>query len=249
MKRAVLLVMLLMCFVAAALAADDRRGHVLSDFNRANLAYRDGQYAEAVKLYEQIIAGGHDSGPVYYNLANSYYKSGQVGRAVLNLERALQMMPRDADLLYNRKFITSRITVAGELSWWQRISAAHADFYSMDEMILIIVGLITFLAVLHLASLYANWPRKLQARVLSGVFVVLLVFVVGLVVKWDRQRDRGVVVDAASARFEPHDKATVYFELVPGQTVTLLEQQDAWRKIKRPDGKLGWVQGAAVEKI
>ena len=41
------------------------------------------------------------SADVYYNLGNSYYKAGEIAKAVLNYERALLMKPGNSDIRAN----------------------------------------------------------------------------------------------------------------------------------------------------
>ena len=57
-------------------------------FFRANTLYTQGQYAKAIEAYEAVLQSGLVSGNLYFNLGNSYFKAGQVGRAILNYERA-----------------------------------------------------------------------------------------------------------------------------------------------------------------
>ncbi|HSA31118.1 MAG TPA: tetratricopeptide repeat protein, partial [Candidatus Omnitrophota bacterium] len=76
-------------------------------FAKANTEYQQGRYEEAGGLYEQILESGQESGALYYNLGNSYFKKGQIGKAILNYERALDFFPRDADLQANYAFARS----------------------------------------------------------------------------------------------------------------------------------------------
>ena len=46
------------------------------------------EYATASEGYEKLLQEG-EAAEVYYNLGNSYDKSGDIARAILNYERAL----------------------------------------------------------------------------------------------------------------------------------------------------------------
>src|SRR6185295_10109743 len=76
-------------------------------FFRANGLYGQERYAEAAAGYEQVLAGGYESGHLYFNLGNAYMKSNDVGHAFRNYARALRLMPRYADLHANRTFTRS----------------------------------------------------------------------------------------------------------------------------------------------
>ena len=57
-------------------------------FSDANESYRAGNYGDAVRTYEALVANGFESAALYYNLGNAYYKLENIPAAVLNYERA-----------------------------------------------------------------------------------------------------------------------------------------------------------------
>ena len=61
----------------------------LEDVTKAegDSAYIKDDYATAIQIYESLLKNG-ESADVYYNLGNSYYKAGEIAKAVLNYERA-----------------------------------------------------------------------------------------------------------------------------------------------------------------
>ena len=73
-------------------------------FDRGNTYYEQEEYNNAIDEYKKIIAGGEVYGPLYFNLANAYFKKGELGKAIVNYERAEIFIPRDADLNANLKF-------------------------------------------------------------------------------------------------------------------------------------------------
>ncbi|MCB9771135.1 MAG: SH3 domain-containing protein [Candidatus Omnitrophica bacterium] len=221
----------------------------LTDFINANSAYREGKYLQAIQGYHNILAAGFESGPVYYNLANAHFKNKELGKAIVNYERANRIMPRDRDLIANYKFALSDVVGRTEYSknLFERTWTSHNRFYSTNEMILITVLLLIMAAFCHLAGLY--WQRQ-YLRIGTILFALLFViFVIGLQIKIDLERDAGIVMTAVPARFEPTDKATVYFELPQGQAVKELGKEGDWLKVERPDGKIGWVPAVSIERI
>jgi len=57
----------------------------------ANDLYSKGDYKAAAEEYEHIIAAKNVAPELYYNLGNAYYKSGEIGHAILNYERSLRL--------------------------------------------------------------------------------------------------------------------------------------------------------------
>src|SRR5262245_11751225 len=68
---------------------------------KANRYYRDRDYNNALKAYEQLLPDPRVSTDVLYNIGNCYYKMGQLGRAVLFYERAARLNPDDEDIAFN----------------------------------------------------------------------------------------------------------------------------------------------------
>ena len=58
----------------------------------ADSAYAIENYNIAIENYKQLLENGKHA-DVYYNLGNSYYKMGDIARAILNYERALTLKP------------------------------------------------------------------------------------------------------------------------------------------------------------
>ncbi len=220
-----------------------------ADFAKANAAYRDGKYSQAIEIYQAIISLGHESASVFYNLGNSYFKNKQLGKAIVNYERAQKFSPRDSDLAANLKFALSSVPakVDPALSFVDKIFSGHVRFYSVNEMVLVLSLLAGALAIVHLCGLYFNWSGRRWAMGILGV--LFLISIVGLIMKINLEKDAAIVIKATAARFEPNDKATVYFELPEGQKVRWQILEGDWLRIERPDEKVGWVPLQTIEKI
>ena len=77
---------------------------------KANKAYSDGLYANAVDLYKKVIASGYESWDLYYNLGNSFYKVNDYASAILYYEKAKKLNPGNEDIDFNLKVTSNRIT-------------------------------------------------------------------------------------------------------------------------------------------
>ena len=76
-------------------------------FVSANSLYAQGEVDQAVEMYKKILDQGYVSGNIFYNLGNCYYKLDKNGYAIYYYKRALQLIPRDSDLLANYRYVTS----------------------------------------------------------------------------------------------------------------------------------------------
>ena len=48
----------------------------------ANNLYQEGEYEEAIKSYESVLETRVEAPEIYFNLANAYYKTGQIAPAI-----------------------------------------------------------------------------------------------------------------------------------------------------------------------
>lgn len=56
---------------------------------------------EAALQYEIILSKGFRHGQIHYNLGNTYYRLGEVGKAILNYRKAERLMPGNAEIKAN----------------------------------------------------------------------------------------------------------------------------------------------------
>ena len=93
----------------------------------ANQLYSAGHYGEAIQLYETQVARGVQDSVLFYNLGNAYFQKGDVGRAVLNLERAAQLNPRDADIANNLALVREPAVHTARLGRISRHTMAESE--------------------------------------------------------------------------------------------------------------------------
>ena len=238
-------------FVGTGVFASTRQ-EAVSLFFDGNREYKQGNFKNVIESYEGIIKKGEVSGALYFNLGNSYFKDNKIGKAVLNYERALRLIPRDGDLKYNLKYVTSLLPQTqegGEMNFVERLLAAHRHFYSTDEMMLIILMLVFFAGVIYLGGLWAKWPKAVIRAGLLFAACFIFIFVWQLNVKLAEEKNAAIILKTTDAKFEPREEATIHFGLHEGSGVTVVKQEGDWVKIKRPDGKLGWVEASFLEEI
>ena len=77
---------------------------VKDELYKASLLYDQGDYAEATKIYEKLVADKVELPGLYYNLGNSYYKSSRRGEAIAAYLKAYMMEPSDPDIKANLSY-------------------------------------------------------------------------------------------------------------------------------------------------
>ena len=81
----------------------------IEKFQEANARYNNSDYIGAIQLYEQIVAEKWQSGYLYYNLGNSYFRAGMVGQSIWAYNKALKLSPRFDNIKYNLEIANIKI--------------------------------------------------------------------------------------------------------------------------------------------
>ncbi len=234
MKRALLILMLFPLLLFAESP---------ESFMDANRAYAEGSYAQAAAAYEELIANGHASGDIYYNLGSSYFKAGELGRAILNYERARLQIPRDADLNYNLNYARQQMEDDVEIadSWLSSITGR-------ELLIIFCMVNLLFFGILILRR-FSRPEWSWYAALIVGIFW-LLAGGLGLWKLYQLESDSRAVILAAEATVMagPDSMDTPLFKLHAGSIVETDRSEDGWSLIKL-DERRGWLPNSSVEAI
>lgn len=221
-----------------------------SAFNRANVYYEQANYDEAIKQYNSILETGWESGNLYYNLGNCYFKKGELGRAILNYEKARRLIPLDKDLESNYEYAHSLIkggAVASKKSLPLRVLDNLFEKFTVDGLTILLSVLFILILITILISLFF---RSFKKHILILIVFMELFFIAGFVGLRGKiallNKEGVVIVEQVDVKFEPMDKATAYFTLYDGMKVDVTSSKDNWYKVRRQDNKSGWIEKSAL---
>jgi len=233
----------------------ENNGNGVTIFYEANSRYRDGIYNEAITLYEELLKEGLETGALYYNLGNAYFKTGQKGKAILNYLRAQRLMPRDPDLRSNLSYACSLIEggqIAAGDNWFVFRWKMLCDYITINETVCL-MSVFYIAAMIMIFLFIINRKTRLFISyfiVLSSCFSVLFLAIFAAQIhKLKIQTPAVVLSKEAPVRFEPSEDATDYYQLYEGHTVRVIKPGGQWCQIKRPDGKSGWVRAIDMENL
>jgi hypothetical protein len=226
-------------------------------FQQANGLYQQGKPAEARDLYEGLRQNGLESGELYYNLGNAYYKAGDLGRAILNYERALRLLPTDDDVRHNLDLanlrITDRIEPVPRLFIWEYWDVVKDSFSLWSAAWLAYASYLLFLAFIAAMVLVRTYRLRKVAFISSAAAgVILVAFLTLFLAKLTQgsRTDEGVVVaPITTVKNSPDSRSSDAFVLHAGVKVWILDTVSEWKKIRLADGKVGWMETSAVEVI
>ena len=226
-------------------------------FEGAEVLYQDERYEEAAEAYEAMRAQGFEDGALYYNLANAYFKAGRLGLAVLNYERALALMPGDADTRANLTFANELIADAVEPPPLPLLIRWAVDLYRRlrPGVAARILTVSFLLAGITVTLLVADRWSDLRSFVLASVLVfgsISVLSVLALATKLvtaSKTVEAIVLTENAYVRSGPGEANPRLAEIHEGLKVRVLSEREGWYQVSLANGLTGWMQQDNVETI
>jgi len=224
----------------------------------ANQLYNTGSYAEAAQMYEQLLSQGIVDSSLYYNLGNAYYVQGDLGRAILNYQRAARLDPRDPEIRANlslARALAANENIVEPKSPFQSLANFTSSWLTLDETALISLALWFLLGFLVLT--YRQFqPGKIRTLAQYGTIITLLIFTVagisfGSRLYADQTRPEAVIIaDQVTINTSPGEEFATDFSLASGAEVELLDIQGSWAHLALPNDILdGWIPVSTIETV
>ena len=224
---------------------------------KANQAYINETYHEAIELYESILEMDVESASLYYNLGNAHYKTGQIGRAILNYERARRLSPNDEAILHNlriaRSLLNGNIEAMPQLfflDWRDKL----VQMQSVDGWAITII--ILAFSLMLCAVLFFAQKSRIQKKVFFFAGIIALLFLLMSYYAVNRQHYQQYVKQEAivmslrvTAKSAPSDRSIDLFIAYEGTKVELTSNVMDWYEVRLPNGQVGWVNKSALEII
>lgn len=228
--------------VAASAFADNA-----SDFAQANQEYAAGHFQEAGEGYAALVRAGQSNPTLFYNLANAYYRRGDLARAILNYERVLALDPHHAEATANLQFVRDQ-TRALELAQTpveRVLSSASLTFYVWLAVIAFWFGAFAITALLF---------RRSTAKTIAAVGAFLLcggaIYAVYMLENGSNGQSLAIVTGKnIEARLATADNANSILALPPGSEVKILSTRGDWSYAALPNNLRGWIPTKSAESV
>ena len=223
----------------------------------ANVLYEHSLYADAVSSYVDLVDSGVSSSDLYYNLGNAYFRSGDLGRALLSYKRAAQIDPGDGDIRANLDLVRGR-TVDGlgpgdepRLAPFARAIRASITAGGVGAAALALWSETILLSFL----LWRIGPGRTRRRVRNALAVVTPLLVLALLAlvstSYADDPNAGVVVADEVTLFSGLGESYIReLTLHSGTEVAIVETRRGWLRIAVPGGETqGWAPGDTIERV
>ena len=226
-------------------------------WDMANLAYNEGNFEKAAATYEQILSQNLHSAALYYNLANAYFKQGELGKALLNYNRASRIAPGDEDIRHNQEYAEKMTKDSIEkipeffLTTWLRSvrGAMSCTAWTVLSIVMLAVALVMALLYLLAQRMSLRKVGFYTMAVALLLFVATSIFAISERNQLVGRSEAIVMSTAASVKSSPDRSATELFVLHEGTKVSIGATTDGWAEVRIADGRKGWIEDKRIERI
>lgn len=220
-------------------------------------AYMNNDYKTAIEAYESLLRQG-EAAEIYYNLGNSYYKEKELGRAILNYERALLLKPGDSDARTNldiaRSKTIDKVNPTPEIffvTWFRAlINTLSVNAWAVWGIVLFVCALAGIACYAFLSQTLHRKLGFISALASFALCVLCNVFAWTQANKLDNRDSAIVLSPSVVVRSTPSENGTSLFVIHEGRKVLIKDNSmKDWKEIELEDGNVGWIPINAIELI
>lgn len=247
----------------SATAKVDRTGEELALMGDS--AYTKDNFREAEELYLQALKAGGSSSLLFYNLGNAYYRQGNLGKAIVNYERALKLDPTNKDARKNLEFVNSKITdkqIIDNGSYMQSVWEGTVGFFHPDTWALIAMLLFAVFLGAVAVYIFSSAVTVKKAGFFGGliVFVLTISAVVISFAAGNKMNDNNYAIilppasQLSTSPREARSQSEQAFLLHEGTKVEIIDSisnpgEGMWYEVMVGRGERAWVKAEDVERI
>lgn len=240
-------------------------GKSLAD--QANAAYQRDDFNGALSLYEQAAKEDGTSSLLYYNMGNTHYRLGNMGKAVLYYERALLLDPSNDDARTNLEFVNDKLQLKIDRGSSFVSDTIGGFVRSIASDTWAQLGIASFILLLVAVLVYIFAEAVILRKIgFFGGGVLLLVSIVSNICAFYTHsiavNKNYAIVTIPSATLStsprvPKDKSEEAFMLSEGTKVEIVDSVQGavdgevimWLDVKADDQHRAWIRSTDVEHI
>lgn len=257
-----------MLIVASANIRTDAQNSASELVTRANAAYEKDDFNQAIKLYEEAAAADGTSSELYYNMGNTYYRLGNMGKAILYYERSLMLDPSNDDARTNLDFVNDKIQLKVDRGTTFFSDTIGGFVKRTSSNTWGWAGVICFLLFIGATLIYIFMDAVVLRKIgfFGGGILLILSILANVCAFYTHSsavnHDYAIVtvpsVTLSTSPRIPKDKSEEAFLLNEGTKVEIVDSltntsqsgiKDTWLDVKADEQHRAWVNARNVEKI
>jgi tetratricopeptide (TPR) repeat protein len=237
------LIVVLLC--ALSISAGVAQGD--AEFAKANQAFAQGHFKEAISGYEALIRAGQFSANVFYDLGNAYFRTGDFGRAILNYQRALALERHHPEATANLQIARDE---AHSLEIQPGLAERYLQFASVNQYS-VTAAIAFWLAIFGIVALIFARRRSATVSAVSVCCLVVCAIAVWAIFTLARGSKGQAIVTGKNvqARLATADTANSVLALPPGSEIKILSTRGDWIYAALPNNTRGWIPAKDAEQV
>ncbi len=193
----------------------------------------------------QTVNKNPNNSHAHYNLGTAYLKQKQIGKAIIHLEKAHSLKPRDLDIKHN--LLIARDFVIDNLNTEDSLFALFNKSFKIltaDEWIILCLIVI----ILSTWRLRRSTNPILDHKVLITLNSILIVITISQLTK---SLDHYVVIQENQTPLRESPSETIDYTLLldEGIKAKIIKNHKKWIKISFSNGFSGWIEKKYTKKI
>ncbi len=229
-------------------------------FNLANEYYRNGNLEKALDGYLYLADLGVSNGFLFYNLGNTFFRIGYLGKSILWYERAFRYLPRNEDLQRNYEYAKNNLLdeefqvsdYGGTVGF---LIDLHETF-NLRESLLLTLTLLWLLVAVAIAMLLWKSQRvrnlfKIPCWIVAIAFTLSILSTGLKIYHHEFVKEAIVISSAVEVKTGPGETFSTSFSIHEGTKVRVVQDQEEWKRIVLPGNTSfnGWVMSNTIEII
>lgn len=213
--------------------------------------FDSGNYLGAAEIYQKQINNGENNAYVYYNLANSYFKVGDLDKALINYYRAFRINPRDKDIINNLSFTMEKTGQSLISESMPKSVFLIYNYFSLKELKGLSFISLWLFAISMIFFVFFKYRRLWLKTVIFFMCLTLLFTGFYLIrAKKDLQDLAVVIVPRAELRSGPSENFPVALSVPKAQILEIHDKKDDWVEVSLGnENNFNWVQQKYIEFI
>jgi len=199
----------------------------------------------ASRQFQELLANGHTSANLFYNLGNALFQSGQPGPALVAFERSLLIDPNHNDALHNLAFTRRTLSLPA----WTPLEIAALRFG--DRFATWTGALTLWLGILALLACRKPSVRPLKILLALLAFTWTTLAAAALWWQWNHLTgpNLAIVTEPATLHHAPAATGSQAGQATIGQRITILATRGDWIFARLPTGTRAWLPAESVTPI
>ena len=225
-------------------------------FEQANKYYSQSEYDKAAEIYQQLVNQGLESSELYYNLGNSEYKLGHLGKSILYYEKAKLLSPNNNSV--NKNLSIARDKVQSDIleipdflpvRLWKGMSKTLSP-----TMWITVQGLLGIFLLYTIFLFYNQSDRTPRIKIIALIILALILLLISYSAgntshKLLHQQDHGIVYNESMMYTAPDNRSDEIELLTDGVKVKITDHIDEWLKVELMNKNVGWIEEKSIERI